>query len=131
MSTSPPWPSCRTCYDHLAGRVGVGLTDAMLAAGTLSVDLALTGLGRRRLSDAGIDVDALQAGRRPLARGCLDWTERRLHLGGAVGAAICARLLEDGALARTRDSRAVRLTDTGRRHLAEVFGCVLPEHPAA
>jgi DNA-binding transcriptional ArsR family regulator len=121
----------RTCYDHLAGRLGVALTDAMLAAGTLSVDLALTEPGRRRLSDAGIDLDALQARRRPLTRGCLDWTQRRPHLGGAVGAAICDRLLSDGALARAEDSRAVRLTDTGRRQLAEVFGCVLPEQPAA
>ncbi len=78
----------RTCYDHLAGRLGVALTDAMTERGLLDQDggFALTGTGRTWFAEAlGTDAAALRAGRRPTARGCLDWTERRQHLAGVAG----------------------------------------------
>uniref|UniRef100_UPI000A3BDDDC ArsR/SmtB family transcription factor n=1 Tax=Streptomyces bobili TaxID=67280 RepID=UPI000A3BDDDC len=79
----------RTCYDHLAGRLGIAVTDALTARGLLVQDtgFALTGAGLDWFAGAGISLD--RAGRRPLARACLDWTERRPHLAGVAGAALC------------------------------------------
>jgi DNA-binding transcriptional ArsR family regulator len=114
----------RTCYDHLAGRLGVLLVDAMAARGLLEVQagLALTGPGLRWLADLGIDVTALRSARRPMVRQCLDWTERRPHLAGSAGAAMCRRFLDSGWITRTGTARAVRVTPDGRRGLAEVLG---------
>jgi DNA-binding transcriptional ArsR family regulator len=87
----------RTCYDHLAGRRGVELRDRLLAAGALRPlddrDHELTGTGRDLLAGLGVDVDGARAGRRIFARTCVDWTQRRPHLAGALPAAITARLL--------------------------------------
>ncbi|PZF79754.1 transcriptional regulator [Jiangella anatolica] len=118
--------AARTCYDHLAGTLGVAVTDAMTARGLLSWDrgLVLTDEGDRWMS-------ALAGGwppesRRPLVRSCLDWTERRPHLGGAAGAALCAHAVDAGWLVRVRRSRALRLTDAGRTALRERLGLELP-----
>jgi hypothetical protein len=86
----------RTCYDHLAGRLGVGLLDA-LADGLLASNgesFVLTSKGRSRFVTFGLDVETLSRGRRPLTRACLDWTERRHHLAGALGAALTGELFE-------------------------------------
>jgi DNA-binding transcriptional ArsR family regulator len=114
----------RTCYDHLAGRLGVLLVDAMAARGLLEQEagLALTGQGLRWLSDLGIDVTALRSTRRPMVRHCLDWTERRPHLAGAAGAALCRRFFDSGWITRTGSTRAVRLTPSGRRGLEAALG---------
>ncbi|MET8067834.1 transcriptional regulator, partial [Micromonospora sp. NPDC005313] len=113
----------RTCYDHLAGRLGVLLHDALLARGVLdrSGGLALTGAGVTWLAGLGVPVEPLRATRRPLVRDCLDWTERRPHLAGAVGAALCGRFLDLGWTTRGT-GRAVRLTPSGRDALAEALG---------
>lgn len=89
----------RTCYDHLAGRLGVALRDGMLAAGLLTNTdgLAVTQHGRNVLNELGVDMTPT---RRPLIRDCLDWTERRDHLAGALPAAILHRALDAGWLAR-------------------------------
>lgn len=112
----------RTCYDHLAGRLGVLLYDALLARGVLdrTGGLALTPAGTSWLADLGVPVEPLRAARRPLVRDCLDWTERRPHLAGALGAALCARLLDLGWTA-PGTGRSVRLTPTGRHALAEAL----------
>jgi DNA-binding transcriptional ArsR family regulator len=114
----------RTCYDHLAGRLGVALFDAMVDCGLLdtSTGIALTGHGLDWLTDLGIDVDVLRSGRRPLARTCIDWTERRPHLAGAAGGALCSRFVELGWVRRSRRPRAVEVTALGRRELERQLG---------
>lgn len=113
----------RTCYDHLAGRLGVLLHDALLDRGVLdrAGGLALTPAGVTWLAELGVPVEPLRATRRPLLRDCLDWTERRPHLAGALGAALCHRFLDLGWTARGT-GRAIRLTPVGRPALAAALG---------
>jgi len=117
--------AARTCYDHLAGALGVALTDALSGRDWIRGDeegFEITVAGRVGFSDLGINLLALSRGRRPLARACLDWSERRPHLAGALGAALLHRCLDERWIARVRDSRAVRLTDRGRRALSAALG---------
>jgi DNA-binding transcriptional ArsR family regulator len=115
----------RTCYDHLAGTIATALYERMAADGTLRVTpegITLNPAGARRLQGAlGIDIATLRAGRRPLARACLDWTERRNHLAGALGAALLSGFRARDWLVPRNVPRALRLTTTGRRALASHF----------
>ncbi|MFF8846169.1 ArsR/SmtB family transcription factor [Streptomyces sp. NPDC015127] len=112
----------RTCYDHLAGRLGITITQAMTTRGLLGQDtgFALTERGARWFDDLGIDLAA--RGRRPLVRGCLDWTERRPHLAGVAGARLCSHALEAGWCVRIGSERAVKVTDAGERALHALLG---------
>ena len=115
----------RTCYDHLAGRLGVAVTDAMTDAGLLDQTggFALTRSGLGWLTGTlGLGQEDLRPGRRPLARGCLDWTERRQHLAGAAGAKLCQKFFDNGWVARIGSGRAVRVTGTGRVALRDLLG---------
>jgi DNA-binding transcriptional ArsR family regulator len=112
----------RTCYSHLAGRLGVALADALVAQRWLDEDgrsYRLTTGGRRALRALGIDA----RGRReqPEARRCLDWTERRPHIAGPVGTALATLALERGWIRRRRGTRAVAVTPAGRTQLEKVF----------
>jgi len=124
-ATSAAMARARTCYDHLAGRLGVLVTDAMTRTGLLDQDagFAVTGAGmawlRTTIGPAG--ATALAATRRPLARPCLDWTERRPHLAGAAGAALCRHALDRRWVERIGSQRALRVTDSGRRALRELL----------
>lgn len=123
----------RTCYDHLAGRLGVGITDAMIARGLLQHDtgFALTAAGMRWFTES-LDVAELPGGsRRPVARPCLDWTERRHHLAGVGGAVLCDRLLERRWVERIGTGRAVRPTPDGVRALRELLGVDVSGGPGA
>ncbi|MEV4563317.1 helix-turn-helix domain-containing protein [Nonomuraea sp. NPDC049419] len=111
----------RTCYDHLAGRAGVSLLDRLKDGGHYDGH-DLTGQGERLLSRLGVDVAGTRRSRRRFAPECLDWTERRAHLGGALGAAITEVLFERDWLRRGPVPRAVTLTDAGRQGLEELFG---------
>ena len=114
----------RTCYDHFAGTLGVGLADCMIERDLVVLgDEAgeVTQAGVRFFSDLGVDLSAAQARRRVFCRPCLDWTERRPHIGGAVGAALAHRCFELKWVERIRDSRALRITPPGRRALMEHF----------
>jgi len=105
----------RSCYDHLAGQVGVALTDALVSRDVLRVegsDFALTPAGAMFLRERGVDVPAA-TGRRAFARRCLDWSERRDHLGGALGAAVFAAWETQGWVERRECGRALRLTPAG------------------
>lgn len=119
----------RTCYDHLAGALGVALTDALCTTGILTVDdLALTDTGAERLVEFGIDLQALRTRRRPLTRACLDWSEQRPHLAGALGAALCQQLIDRAWITRMPEPRIVRVTPAGQRGLAHSFGLAdIPE----
>jgi len=115
----------RTCYDHLAGRLGVAIADALLAKKFVVLSEEggeVTPAGARFLARFGANLNSPTAGRRIFCRACLDWSERRYHVAGLVGAEIWRRCLELGWLARRRDTRAVRVTPAGRRGLQETFG---------
>jgi DNA-binding transcriptional ArsR family regulator len=114
----------RTCYDHLAGFLGVQIADSLVRRGCLvpaGSDYDLTADGEQLFASLGVDVAAAAAERRRFARACLDWSERRDHLAGSLGAALLARLFELQWIERTTSSRAVRLTEPGRRGLRERF----------
>jgi DNA-binding transcriptional ArsR family regulator len=118
----------RTCYDHIAGSLGVAIADALQGAGhlTLSDDGGeLTDSGARLLSRFGVMPVPQTKNHRIFCRPCLDWSERRYHVAGFVGAEICRCCLERGWLTRLRDTRALHLTPGGRRGLAETFGVEL------
>ncbi|WUT77502.1 helix-turn-helix domain-containing protein [Streptomyces sp. NBC_00669] len=112
----------RTCYDHLAGTLGVAITDAMAARGLLSDahGLGLTAEGAAWLTGLGIAVPA--GSRRPAVRSCLDWTERRPHLAGSVGAALCRHAFDAGWITRIGTTRAVAVTPAGRHALHDLLG---------
>lgn len=112
----------RTCYDHLAGTVGVAITDAMTARGLLdwAHGVRLTEDGGRWLDELGIALPT--GGKRPWVRSCLDWTERRPHVAGAVGAAVCRHALDAGWLVRIGSGRALDVTADGRTALGEHLG---------
>jgi DNA-binding transcriptional ArsR family regulator len=116
----------RTCYDHLAGRAGVALLEALLAGGTLAPArpeaFEVTADGMATLTSFGLNIGALEKTRRRFAGACLDWTERKPHLNGALGAAMTARLLGLGWIERGTRRRAVRVTPAGREGLAATFG---------
>jgi hypothetical protein len=111
----------RCCYDHLAGRLGVGVTDALkrrefLVAG-LNKTFDVTPAGADWFGHIGVDVGALRPARRGLARQCLDWTERSHHLAGPLGAAFFNRLCEAGWLRRSLRSRLIDVTPKGQLEL--------------
>lgn len=124
MRTGPVDPAlrqARACYDHLAGEWGVRIHDSFVRRSFLRLEpdaLQLTDAGRRFIDGAGIDLAALGRSRRPLCRACLDWSERRRHLAGALGAALLERYFELGWLRRRQHSRALVVTARGRRALA-------------
>jgi DNA-binding transcriptional ArsR family regulator len=111
----------RTCYDHLAGTVGVALTERLIERELIvksDETYQLTDIGWRWLEQQAIDVRRVGQGRRMAARACLDWSERRYHLAGAVGAAITDWLFAQAWIVRAEGSRAVRLTEAGRAGFA-------------
>lgn len=129
--------SARTCYDHLAGRLGVAICDALVAAGVLLIETdpserpdpilgagrcrryLLSEHGREQLLGLGVSLDL--SSRRPLTRYCLDWSEQRPHLGGRLGAALLDRLTALGWVSRG-DRRVVTVTEFGRTGLADQLG---------
>ena len=131
VRTGPRDPAlrrARVCYDHLAGEVAVGLLDALVAGGAIDRrddSLVLTRTGRARLEAFGIDLDAADRERRPLCRACLDWSVRRHHLAGALGAAMLSRLVVLGWLRRTEGSRVLVPSPAGLAGLRGSFGLPL------
>jgi len=117
--------AARICYDHLAGRLSVDLTDALVARDCVVIDDAaaeITTAGTRFFSEFGIALRAPRATRRPVCRLCLDWTERRPHIAGAVGAALTRRCFDLGWIERMERSHAVIVTPVGRRGFRKTFG---------
>jgi DNA-binding transcriptional ArsR family regulator len=119
--------TARSCYDHVAGRLGVALADVMIQRGYVALDSdggEVTADGKRFLAEFGAQ---LPASRRILCRPCLDWSERRWHLAGAAGAALFTRCLELQWLERRRGSRALTITASGRRGFTARFGLDLEQ----
>jgi hypothetical protein len=117
--------AARICYDHLAGRLSVGLTDSFVAREYVVHDVEaaeITRAGIRVFTEFGIELPKLRSTRRHLFRLCLDWTERRPHIAGAVGAAITTRYFDLGWMERMKRSHAVIVTPVGRRGFQETFG---------
>lgn len=113
----------RTCYDHLAGELGVGLTEALVAQRLLvpaDGAYSLSQRGELRLAELGIDLEAARTQRRVFARACLDWSERRPHLAGALGAALADAVIAHGWMARRPNDRALTVTTAGEAALREL-----------
>jgi DNA-binding transcriptional ArsR family regulator len=119
----PEMRELRSCYDHLAGRIAVELSQRIIDEnGSPSGEAEVTPEGASLLERIGIDLGALQSGRRAFCRACLDWSERRPHVAGTVGAAILDRLKGLGWVKPRTSGRSLILTATGERGLHEVFG---------
>ena len=118
----------RSCYDHLAGKIAVDICDRLVAQRLLELDDdggELTDAGTHFFDDFGLDLSAMRSTRRVFCRPCMDWTERRPHLAGALGAGLARRCFDLGWLERQRDGRALRLTALGREGLGHRFGIAL------
>jgi DNA-binding transcriptional ArsR family regulator len=126
--------AARMCYDHLAGRLAVDIADRMIERAYLALDPEggeLTPAGSRFLAGLGVALPKEAAARRAFCRPCLDWSERRFHLAGYVGAALARHCLDQSWVARVRDSRAVLVTETGRSAFSEAFGVEIAAEKAA
>jgi hypothetical protein len=125
--------TARTCYDHLAGRLGVSLFDALVAAGAIAPPevpggpVALGAHAPAVFGGLGIALVEVRRARRRFATGCLDWTERRPHLGGALGAAVWAEAMARGWIVRQPGGRAVRVTPAGQDGLRQWLGLQLED----
>ena len=120
--------AARSCYDHLAGVAGVALADALVQRRLLEPGdgaFAITRTGERELTGFGLDLDGLRRARRATARACVDWSERRPHVAGALGAALLSELLDRRWLRRRSDGRALTLTAAGAAGLEATFGLSL------
>ena len=127
-----PLAKARTCYDHLAGGLGVSLFGAPVEAEAIRLTAEIRGhvgpgsTAQESFGSVGVDVAEVEQrkGRRRFAFACPDWTEHQPHLSGALGAAICGRFFEEGWLEKDQKTRAVRLTDAGRSALEGRLGLV-------
>ncbi len=122
-NTPSPLRAARTCYDHMAGTLGVALHDSFQSLKWLSADSTdLTPEGAKAFEALGIDLDATRSLRRRFAYACLDWSERRHHLGGALAAALFKVALKRKWVTQDLDSRALSITAHGRREMATRLG---------
>lgn len=128
---SVPIARARTCYDHLAGRLGVAVFNGLVARRAVKPlkdvpgDVALGPQAEALFETLGVDLDVVRGERRRFALACLDWTERKPHLGGALGAALWAELVARGWIVRRPGTRAVVLTGAGARGLKRTLGVAL------
>ncbi|MGO9005605.1 MAG: ArsR/SmtB family transcription factor [Beijerinckiaceae bacterium] len=121
--------AARTCYDHLAGRLAVGLADALLRRDYVALAEdggELTEAGAAFLEEFGAKLPTRKRSQRAFCRPCLDWSERRWHIAGAVGGALCDRCFELGWIERRSSTRAVKITEAGQAGFSNLFGLDLP-----
>jgi DNA-binding transcriptional ArsR family regulator len=124
----PPIKFCRTCYDHLAGKIGVALTDNLLEQKIITetnTSFEITSEGKKWFADFGINLEEAQKQKRMFLKPCLDWSERRNHIAGSVGALLFNKMLKEDWLRRTKDSRAISITGKGEKELWKYFKIVV------
>lgn len=115
---------CRTCYDHLAGKVGVLIADSLTAQGIIELqdkNYNVSRKGRKFFHDFGLELAELQKQRRHFSKPCLDWSERKYHLAGSLGSALLERMLDLDWIRRTKNSRAMVITSLGQNGLRDKF----------
>lgn len=116
---------CRTCYDHLAGKIGVSIAEKLVQKKILHLSddnlFALTTTGEKFFNELQIDTDVLKSKRRIFAKACLDWSERKYHLAGSLGAALLDKMLQTDWIRKTKNSRAVVITAKGKKALYDTF----------
>lgn len=123
-----PMRQARLCYDHCAGRLGVGMLDSLLRRGLIALGDdcgTVTAAGARFFLAFGLDIEALRRQRRIFCGPCLDWSERRPHLAGALGAALARRLFDLGWIERVHGTRTLMITTPGDTALRHLFGVAL------
>lgn len=123
-SQDPEITYCRTCYDHLAGKIGVAVADSLFKQRLIRQakdGLLLTVNGMSWFAEMGIEVEKLKRQRRAFLRPCIDWSERRPHIAGSLAAALLEKMFELAWIRRVRNSRAVVITDAGRKALYKKF----------
>ncbi|AYB31654.1 ArsR/SmtB family transcription factor [Chryseolinea soli] len=128
ISNSSRIKYCRTCYDHLAGKVGVAITEKLLSRRIIEVnqrDFVISSSGIKWFDRLEISIPELKESKRVLARQCLDWSEKRPHISGAVGAALANRLFELKWLQRVKNSRIVSITPLGQKKIYDLLGLVV------
>jgi len=124
----PPIKFCRTCYDHLAGKIGVALTDSLLEQKIIVKKdnaLEISKEGEKWFFDFGIDIEAAQKQKRIFLKPCLDWSERRNHIAGSVGALLFNKMINEDWLRKTENSRAIIITGKGKKELLKHFKIVV------
>jgi DNA-binding transcriptional ArsR family regulator len=115
---------CRTCYDHLAGKVGVLITDSLVQQKVIIIrnnSFEISNKGRKWFSGLDINIDDLKQERRFFLRPCLDWSERRHHIAGSLAASLLDKMLSADWLRKTKNSRAIIITGKGQKKLYEYF----------
>ncbi|WP_448701873.1 ArsR/SmtB family transcription factor [Mucilaginibacter sp. AW1-3] len=127
-STYPPVKFCRSCYDHLAGKVSVDIAASFLQKGFLTGienNYQVSDTGTQFFTGLGIDVVGLRSKKRVLAKPCLDWSERKPHVAGSLGSALLTLFLQDGWVRRTANSRVILFTPKGKLNLYEKLGLTI------
>ena len=126
--TYPPIKYCRTCYDHLAGKIGVALTDSLLKQKIIlnkNDTFQISSEGEKWFSDFGINIEGAQKQKRIFLKPCLDWSERRNHLAGSIGALLLNKMISEDWLRKTKNSRAIIITGKGEKELLKYFKIVI------
>jgi len=124
----PPIKFCRTCYDHLAGKIGVALTDSLLEQKIIIEKnnvYEISPEGEKWFSRFGINIEEAQKQKRIFLKPCLDWSERRNHIAGSIGALLLNKMIAEDWLRRTKDSRAMIITGKGEKELLKNFKITL------
>lgn len=123
-----PIKHCRTCYDHLAGKIGVAVAESLVEQSILldsETKLEVTSKGVKWFSDFGINIEEIKKQRRLFLKPCLDWSERKNHIAGSLGASLLDKMIADDWLRRTKDSRAIQITGKGEKELFKYFKIVV------
>lgn len=123
-----PIKHCRTCYDHLAGKIGVAVAESLVEQSILldsETKLEVTSKGVKWFSDFGINIEEIKKQRRLFLKPCLDWSERKNHIAGSLGASLLDKMIADDWLRRTKDSRAIQITGKGEKELFRYFKIVV------
>lgn len=124
----PPIKYCRTCYDHLAGKIGVALADSLLEQKIIiekNNTFEITSEGEKWFSDFGVNIGDAKKQKRIFLKPCLDWSERRYHIAGSVGTLLLNKMLEQDWIRRTKDSRVIIITGKGEKEMLQNFKIVV------